>query len=601
MSITNTLQTAVPETTSFDIMGMLKKRRSPMALTSLALFVITVLVAILWSPVYRSSATILIEQQEIPEELVRSTVTSFADQRIQVISQRVMTSSNLKKVIEKYNLYASERKRYPDEVIIEDMREDIVRKIISADVIDPRSGRATKATIAFGLAYENESPALAQKVANELSSLYLNENLKTRHAMAEETTRFLASEAQKLREQIDSVEQRLSIFKKDNFSKLPERTQMTLRQLNKAEQKLLDLNRRIELLGERKVLTQMELQKTDPMKDLLSEDGQPLLSAHGRMKVLYNRYMRLASVYSMEHPDVARTLREIDYLNLELGSSSGLQESHKMILQAERELAQLKQSYTSEHPSVVQSQQQLIELQKSLNQQLDEALRDVSNHNRSVDTGDDVIADNPIYLQLRAQLTTIDLEVASLESQKRAIAKKVVEYEDWLIDTPAVERQYRELLREHENASLKFREVKAKQMEAQLAQSLETAQKSERFTLIEPPLLPEKPIRPNRVAIFVVGILLSIVAGIALGYLLERLDKTVRGAQGVMDLVGVMPLATVPYIMTPQERQKKHQVKWKLLAVIGVVIVVVPLLVHIFYMPLDVLYYVAGRRMGWDV
>src|SRR5215468_3013334 len=110
---------------------------------------LAVLLALLLPAHYQAGATILIEQQEMPADLVRSTVTSFADQRIQTISQRVMTTETLMKLIERFDLYASERRRESREELIARMRSDIDFKMISADVIDPRSGRPTAATIAF--------------------------------------------------------------------------------------------------------------------------------------------------------------------------------------------------------------------------------------------------------------------------------------------------------------------------------------------------------------------------------------------------------------------------------------------------------------------
>src|SRR5208282_5402653 len=111
--------------------------------------ILTAALALLWPPTYTSGATILIEQQEIPQELVRSAVTSFADQRLQVISQRVMTTQNLLALIERYNLYPNIRLSKPREVLLQTMRDNIAMKMISADVIDPRSGRPMQATIAF--------------------------------------------------------------------------------------------------------------------------------------------------------------------------------------------------------------------------------------------------------------------------------------------------------------------------------------------------------------------------------------------------------------------------------------------------------------------
>src|ERR1700730_7989601 len=128
---------------------------------------LAVAMALLLPPTYTAGATILIEQQEIPQELVRSAVTSFADQRVQIISQRVMTTQNLLALIERYNLYPQIRFSKPREELLNKMRADISMKMISADVIDPRSGVPTRATIAFNVSYKNHSADLALKVADD--------------------------------------------------------------------------------------------------------------------------------------------------------------------------------------------------------------------------------------------------------------------------------------------------------------------------------------------------------------------------------------------------------------------------------------------------
>ena len=106
-------------------MSMLRRRARPVLL-ALALALVTVLlITTLWPPTYLSTGTILIEQQEVPTDLVRSTISSYADQRIQVISQRVMTTANLLQIIQKYDLYPAERRKKGRESIIQMMREDI--------------------------------------------------------------------------------------------------------------------------------------------------------------------------------------------------------------------------------------------------------------------------------------------------------------------------------------------------------------------------------------------------------------------------------------------------------------------------------------------
>ncbi len=185
-------------------------------------FVLAILIALLWPPTYRSTATILIEQQEIPQEMVRSVISSFADQRVQVISQRVMTTQNMLGLIERYNLYPRIREREPREALLKRMRDDIAMKMISADVMDPRSGRPTQATIAFTVSYENHSPDLALKVANDLTSLYLNENLTSRTQLSEQTAAFFAEQASHQQAHINELDKNLAEFKEKHHSDLPD-------------------------------------------------------------------------------------------------------------------------------------------------------------------------------------------------------------------------------------------------------------------------------------------------------------------------------------------------------------------------------------------
>src|SRR5262245_18718334 len=161
-------------------LAILRHRRRAFLIPLLVLTVVTVVVAFVWPSVYRSTATILIEQQEIPISLIPSTVTSFADERLHVIGQRVMTSANLLGIVQKFDLYPDDADE-PPEVLVDELHDDIEVAPVSADVVDPRNGRPTQVTIAFTVSYEHESPELAYRVASELTSLYFNENLKSRN------------------------------------------------------------------------------------------------------------------------------------------------------------------------------------------------------------------------------------------------------------------------------------------------------------------------------------------------------------------------------------------------------------------------------------
>ncbi len=158
----------------------------------------------------------------MPPELVRSTITSFADERIQVISQQVMTRAVLLQLVDKYGLYEKYRGRANSEEILEQMRRDIKLSTVNADISDRSSGRRVNATIAFKISYDAPQPDSAQRVVNDLVSLYLNENIKARQQSVAETTAFLTQESDRLAMQIKEIETNLAAFKRRHVGRMPD-------------------------------------------------------------------------------------------------------------------------------------------------------------------------------------------------------------------------------------------------------------------------------------------------------------------------------------------------------------------------------------------
>src|SRR6516162_8265880 len=210
---------------------IIRRRRRPLLLVIAAVLLLTILAAMFWPPRYSATGTILIEQQELPSELVRSTVSSYASQRVQVISQRVMTTENLMNIIQRYNLYPDVRRRRPREEVVRQMRRDTQLQMISADVIDPRDGRPTKATIAFSITYGSPSAELASKVANELVSLYLQQNIESRQQSSRDAAVFMTSESARLDKDIKELQAKIANFKEQHADELPELTQLNLQQI----------------------------------------------------------------------------------------------------------------------------------------------------------------------------------------------------------------------------------------------------------------------------------------------------------------------------------------------------------------------------------
>src|SRR5262249_46331489 len=134
------------------------------------------------------------------------------------------------------------------------------------------------------------------------------------------------------------------------------------------------------------------------------------------------------------------------------------------------------------------------------------------------------------------------------------LREQIADYRRKVTISPKVEQESRELTRGYEGAQMKYREVSAKQMEAQLAQNLEANRKGERFTLIEPPLPPEQPVSPNRPALLALGVVLTLGCSIGIVALLETLDITVRGKRDMQAVFVSSQLALIPRIVTEAEQ-----------------------------------------------
>lgn len=570
-----------------DYLATFRRHKTAFVAISAGLFTLSLLAALLLPPTYRSAATILIEEQEIPSDLVRSTITSYAAERLQMISQRVMTRSHLLAIVEKFDLYAKARLTRTTDEIVERMREDIAFQPISAEVIDPRSGRPTKATIAFSLSYDAPRPDTAQRVANEITSLYLEENLKTRTQKTAEASDFLTEEVEQIGAYVGELEQKLAQFKEAHMYALPEQKALNLQFLQQTEHELQALDVQLRTLQERAIYLDAELAQIAPDTPIISDTGQRILSKQDRLKHLETELVALTSRYSDKHPDVVKARRELEALLRELGPIDNSLDTVKTLAHLRGELAVLEDTHAPDHPDVIALTSKITAYEESLAAAAPETTA------RAVAARQ---PDNPAYLNLSAQKAGTLQELEALRKRRIELQTKLADYQDRLQRTPDTERQYLALMRDYDNAANRYRELRAKQMEAQIGEQLERKSKGERFSIIEPPLLPEKPIKPHRPAIAVLGLILGLAA--AIGYIVLRtiLDHTVRTPRNVAALAGVAPLAVIPYLVTDDLAVDQTRQRW-LLAGLGLGALLLVLgLVHWFWSPLDVLWFRSLRK-----
>jgi succinoglycan biosynthesis transport protein ExoP len=571
-------------------LGEAIRRRMPVSLAIASVLILIALTLSMALPsIYKSRAVILIEAQEMPQDLVRSLVTSFADERIQVISQRVLTNSNLSSIIEKYDLYADERKREPMEKVLEDMRKDVAVTPISAEVADPKLGRSMQATIAFELSYESKSPALAQRVANEIASLFLSENLRQRTETSKESLTFLTGEAEKYRTQVAELEGKLATFKKGNMDQLPEMVAMNLDMINRTESDKRSIESQLRSLEQQRVYLESELAQQHPTNGLFSQTGERILGPADRVKILEAEFAPLSARYGPNHPDVIAKRKEIESLRMQAGSAGSASELILKLKDAKAKLTVLKEKYSADHPDVKRAIREVAALQQQV------ATQNVAREPEPVAER----PDNPAYIQLQARLQGTMSELQGLRSQLGELIAKRSDLERRMSSAPEVERQYRGLTRDYESAQAKYQEVTAKRQEAELASNLETEQKGERFSLIEPPVIPEKPSKPNRLAIGIIGTVLALAVAVAVGGVLEATDDRVHGRAGILRTLGVPPLAVIPSIETDGTLRQKLRRRLMMLTAFVVAVMVALLAIHLLFRPLDVLFFQALRRVGW--
>ncbi len=255
------------EASSKDIreyLAILRRHKVQILAVAAVLCAVAAAVAIGLPPVYRSSATILVQEQEIPPDLVRSTITSFADERIQVISQQVMTRAVLLQLVDKYGLYKKYRERATNDEVVERMRKDIKLTTVDANMSDRSSGRRVNATIAFEIAYDSPSPEQAQQVVNELVTLYLNENVKARQQSVAETAAFLTQEADRLAKQIQDIEANLAGFKRRYAGRTPDSSAVNMQLAERTESELLRIEREMSMLQDRRFSLEAQLPLVKP-------------------------------------------------------------------------------------------------------------------------------------------------------------------------------------------------------------------------------------------------------------------------------------------------------------------------------------------------
>lgn len=505
-----------------EILSAVKRRLWLMILCVVVVTPIGLVVAVSLQSKYSSTAKILIEDQQIPNSLVRSTVEVSAAERMELLKQRLLTRQNLLDLTDRLNLLKDQPNLSPTAAFNQ------VLGAIEIKDIRLRSGRGTTQSAAFTITYSSTNPSEAARVANELVSMVLEQNIKTRSQRAAETRVFLQNKVRELAASLTALEEILAEFKIDNEDTLPASLQGRRSELGNLRNRSLELQRQLITLEERKIFLEESLRL-----------GRPALTAAVRLT-----------------PEEA---------NLQ---------------QLERQLAQVSAIYAASHPDVRRLTSQVAAMQNALTERTGKA-NDAAEGAGATPTGPESAVNREVA-SIDRQITSLSAEAASIEERIEILFGSIAE-------TPKIEIALIALERQHTNLSVQYQESVRKEATAADGEDLEINRQAERFSVLEPAQVPEKPDWPPRKLIALGGAGGSVALGALLMLGAELRNQSVRTAGQIERRLDLRPLVTIPMIETKYDARRRLLNRLMVILLIIFAIAAALFLVDRFYLPLDLL------------
>ena len=254
------------------------------------------------------------------------------------------------------------------------------------------------------------------------------------------------------------------------------------------------------------------------------------------------------------------------------------------------ELINLKTKFSDLYPEVKKLKAEIEDLSAKIEQKKADE--------KKADGDGNLNLKNPAYVTLASRLAGLKSDIGSVNNQIHDLEKQSGIYMERIAVTPGVEEKYNAILSERNILNAKYNEMQGKTMEAKVAQSLESEQKGERFTLIESATLPEKPFKPNRLAIVLIGVVLGMGAGVGLASIIEFTDTSFRDAESLYRATGFPVLTVVPRIITSGDRKHRLMVRAAGIVAAVVAMVILVVLFNNYVMDLDVIWAKLIRRVS---
>src|ERR1017187_4519431 len=459
-----------PALSPLSIARMIWKRKLSAGILAGALGLIGCLVVHRLPAIYSSEALILVDSQKIPEKLVASTVSTDLQDRIQTISEQILSSGQLKKVIEDFDLYHAERKNLFEEEILEKMRKDISVKL--------EQGWTGNRPGAFRVSFQGPNPAVVAQVTNRLANLYIDENLKTREVQAAGTSEFISTQLQEAKRKLDELEAAVSKYKLAHNGELPQQEAALIGTLSRLQSEL------------------------EANRDAINRSEQAKLGLDNTLSTLESMASMLAN------PDQQASARGGPTNGLGAAAAGGPETKPKSeILQAQLDLLRLR--YSDDHPDVKRLRDEIAGLKAVERKESVHVAAPKTDGSKAPDAPANTPArperERPDVLQARGrvsaakvQMTQLNRDLEFRKNEQERILRDMAQYQQRIGKLPVREQEMAQLMRDYEISKANYRSLLDKGLSAEMSTDMERRQKSERFEVLDPGRVPEKPVKPNR-------------------------------------------------------------------------------------------------------
>jgi protein tyrosine kinase modulator len=535
---------------------------------------------------YTSESVILIEKSKVPEHYVMANVDVDMGERLEAITQEVLSRSRLLTIINKFHLYQSFLTPTPDDQM-KKMRSDIKIDLIQT----PSTSETGKRELtAFKLQYTADDASVAQQVNSSMVSYFIDENVKASQEQSESTTQFLDSQLKNAGETLAAQEGKLREFEKEHAGELPQQVQSNIQMLTGAQQQLGALvEARNRALQQQAYLTSLAAQYEAAGVDNL-QSGAPQ-SIDQQIEAARTALADLEARYTPEYPDVKKmkdTIAKLQQLkNQQSGNdvsssdtpsddnSKSTDDSSKSTDDnSKATAATTAPAGKNAPPDQGAKTGQAPSSDKDADSNAD--LSDI----RTGTTASQLSAMAPL-MQIQSQIKANRMELQSRDNEIRGLESRIGELQQRLTGTPGIQAEMLNLSRDYEMTQQSYELLMAKKNASELATNLQRQQQGENFRIIDPPSLPEKASFPDRFRFSLAGLAVGLGLAVLFGAGTEYLDDRIRNEQDLADATPLPVLVEIPPIRTKGEVAAARWKPWIAVAAVVLVMIIIP--TGIFY------------------